>query len=113
MANRSFFIVFSLIIIFIVFELLRRSVLREKYAITWTVMSVLFVTFAIFPVLPAVISNALGFETPSNFILGLVIVLLLMVVMQLSLEVGKLEDKIQTLAEESALSREQERKQTP
>jgi hypothetical protein len=32
-----------------------------------------------------------------------VIILLLGVVMQLSLEVGKLEDKVQTLADESAI----------
>ena len=105
MTNRTFFVIFAAITIVIVIELLRRSVLREKYAITWALLAIMFFTFAVFPAMPVSISNALGFETPSNFILSLVIGLLLMIVMQLSLEVGKLEDKIQTLAEESAIAR--------
>jgi hypothetical protein len=113
MANRTFFIIFAVITILIVIELLRRSVLREKYAVFWALIATTFFVFAIFPAAPSKISQSLGFETTSNFILALVIGMLMLVVMQLSLEVGKLEDKIQTLAEESALSREQERKQTP
>jgi hypothetical protein len=113
MANRTFFIIFAVITILIVVELLRRSVLREKYAVFWALIATTFFVFAIFPAAPSKISQSLGFETTSNFILALVIGMLMLVVMQLSLEVGKLEDKIQTLAEESALSREQERKQTP
>jgi hypothetical protein len=92
---------------------LLRSVLRENFAVFWALISTTFFVFAIFPAAPSKISQSLGFETTSNFILALVIGMLMLVVMQLSLEVGKLEDKIQTLAEESALSREQERKQTP
>ena len=113
MANRTFFIIFAVITILIVVELLRRSVLREKYAVFWALIATTFFVFAIFPAAPSRISQTLGFETTSNFILALVIGMLMLVVMQLSLEVGKLEDKIQTLAEESALSREQERKQAP
>jgi hypothetical protein len=113
MANRTFFIIFAVITILVVVELLRRSVLREKYAVFWALIATTFFVFAIFPAAPSKISQSLGFETTSNFILALVIGMLMLVVMQLSLEVGKLEDKIQTLAEESALSREQERKQTP
>jgi hypothetical protein len=113
MANRTFFIIFAVITILIVIELLRRSVLREKYAVFWALIATTFFVFAIFPAAPSKISQSLGFETTSNFILALVIGMLMLVVMQLSLEVGKLEDKIQTLAEESALSREQERKQKP
>ncbi len=104
MANRTFFIIFAAITILIVVELLRRSVLREKYAVFWALIATTFFVFAIFPAAPSKISQTLGFETTSNFILALVIGMLMLVVMQLSLEVGKLEDKIQTLAEESALA---------
>jgi hypothetical protein len=113
MANRTFFIIFALFTILIVVELLRRSVLREKYAAYWALTATIFFTFALFPTAPSIISQSLGFETTSNFILALVIGMLMFVVMQLSLEVGKLEDKIQTLAEESALCREHNRKNAP
>ena len=108
MANRTFFIIFATITMLIVLELLRRSVLREKYAVFWAVIATTFFVFAVFPATPSRISTMLGFATPSNFVLALVIGMLMLVVMQLSLEVGKLEDKIQTLAEESALSREED-----
>jgi hypothetical protein len=108
MANRTFFIIFAVITILIVIELLRRSVLREKYAAFWALIATTFFVFAIFPAAPSNISQSLGFETTSNFILALVIGMLMLVVMQLSLEVGKLEDKIQSLAEESALSRQRD-----
>jgi hypothetical protein len=111
MANRTFFIFFSVLLIVLVVELLRRSVLREKYAAYWALTALTFFLFAIDPSAPLKISKALGFETPSNFILGLFIGLLLVIAMQLSLEVGKLEDKIQTLAEESAISREREQRE--
>jgi hypothetical protein len=107
MANRTFFIIFALVTILVVIELLRRSVLREKYAVFWALIALTFLVFAIYPAAPSSISSALGFSTTSNFILSLVIGILMLVVMQLSLEVGKLEDKIQTLAEESALNLEE------
>ena len=107
MANRTFFIIFAAITIVIVVELLRRSFLREKYAVFWALIAIIFLLFAIFPAAPSKISAMLGFETTSNFILALVIGMLMLVVMQLSLEVGKLEGKIQTLAEESALNQEE------
>lgn len=112
MENRTFFVFFAAITVLTVVELLRRSVLREKYAVIWALIAITFFIFAIFPEAPLRISGILGFETTSNFILALVIGMLMLVVMQLSLEVGKLEDKIQTLAEESALTREKERRES-
>lgn len=101
--NRLLFVILAVSILVLVIDLMRRSVLREKYAVVWFLTSLAFIIFAIWPVLASRISRSLGFETPSNFVFGLVIILLLGVVMQLSLEVGKLEDKVQTLADESAL----------
>ena len=102
-SNQLLFVFLALGILILVIELMRRSVLREKYAVVWFVTAVIFLIFAIWPNTAASMSRFLGFETPSNFIFGLVIILLLTVVMQLSLEVGRLEDKTQTLAEEIAL----------
>jgi hypothetical protein len=108
MSNNQFFFIFlAIVILIIVVDLMRRSVLREKYAVVWFATSIIFLVFAIWPETAVDLSDALGFETPSNFVLGLVIFLLLTVVMQLSLEVGKLEDKVQTLADESALMKNQ------
>ena len=103
--NQTFFVLLSILMLIFVIDLLRRSVLREKYAIVWFVTASIFLVFAIWPRVVESMSNGLGFETPSNFVFGLVIMLLLAVVMQLILEVGRLEDKVQTLAEEIALGK--------
>ena len=102
-SNRILFVLVAIAILILVTDLMRRSVLREKYAVVWFATAVFFLVFSIWPETAVDLSQALGFETPSNFVFGLVIILLLTVVMQLSLEVGKLEDKVQTLADESAL----------
>ena len=102
-SNRLLVVILAIAILALVIDLMRRSVLREKYAVVWFLTALTFMIFAIWPAFATRISSSLGFETPSNFIFGLIIILLLGVVMQLSLEVGKLEDKVQTLADESAL----------
>jgi hypothetical protein len=102
--NRLLFVILAIAILILVLDLMRRSVLREKYAVVWLLTALAFIIFATWPAFVTRLSSGLGFETPSNFVFGLVIVLLLGVVMQLSLEVGKLEDKVQILADESALS---------
>lgn len=102
-SNQILFVGLAIAILILVIDLMRRSVLREKYAVVWFATSVVFLIFAIWPKTAVNLSQSLGFETPSNFVFGLVIILLLTVVMQLSLEVGKLEDKVQTLADQSAL----------
>jgi hypothetical protein len=104
-STQTFFILLSVLMLIFVIDLLRRSVLREKYAIVWFLTALIFLVFAIWPSVVESMSSGLGFETPSNFVFGLVIMLLLGVVMQLSLEVGRLEDKVQTLAEEVALGK--------
>jgi hypothetical protein len=101
--NQILFIALAIAILILVVDLMRRSVLREKYAVVWFATALIFLVFAIWPKIAGDLSQALGFETPSNFVFGLVIILLLTVVMQLSLEVGKLEDRVQTLADESAI----------
>lgn len=101
--NRLLFVILAIGILALVLDLMRRSVLREKYAVVWFLTALAFIVFAIWPTSVTRLSRGLGFETPSNFVFGFVIILLLGVVMQLSLEVGKLEDKVQTLADESAL----------
>ena len=106
--NRILFIVLAIGILVLVIDLMRRSVLREKYAVVWFATSLVFTIFAIWPSFAGKISASLGFETPSNFVFGLVIILLLTVVIQLSLEVGRLEDKVQTLADETALLRQKD-----
>jgi hypothetical protein len=86
-----------------IFELLRRKALREKYAFVWIVTALLLVVGALFPDLVIRLSTALGFATIASFLLVFFGLIVLFITMQLSLELGKVEDQNQRLAEELAL----------
>ena len=86
-----------------IFELLRRKALREKYAFVWIMTAIFIVVGSLFPNAVFLLSSALGFETFSNFVLVFSGLVILFITMQLSLELGKVEDQNQRLAEELAL----------
>jgi hypothetical protein len=86
-----------------IFELLRRKALREKYAFVWIMTAIIIVVASVFPNAVFQLSSALGFETFSNFVLVFSGLVILFITMQLSLELGKVEDQNQRLAEELAL----------
>ena len=99
MLNTTYWIVVFALLISI-FELLRRKVLREKYAVVWLSLAFLLILGANFPERVNHLSRALGFQYLSNFVLFIFIILNLFISMQLSLSVGRAENQVQTLAEE-------------
>jgi hypothetical protein len=98
-------LVASLLLAGFVAELLRRGILRERFAALWVVVSVLLVTVALAPGLLRWAADALGFELPANLLFFAAILFLLLVVVQLSYEVSKLEARTRRLAEDLALLR--------
>jgi hypothetical protein len=89
----------------LVFELLRRRRLREKYAVIWVVISVGILVVAIFPGLLGGIATMLGIQTPSNLLFFTSLLVLFAVSLQLSREVGLLEEQTRRLAEETGALR--------
>ena len=86
-----------------IFELLRRKALREKYAFVWIVTAFLLVVGTLFPNVAIGLSTFLGFATIASFLMVFFGLIMLFITMQLSLELGKVEDQNQRLAEELAL----------
>ena len=95
----------AILLLVIVVELLRRQQLREKYAALWLLVSMAVLFFAVCPKIFVLIAKELGFGLPVNLAFALAVFVLLVVAMQLSLETGRLEDRVQRLAEELALLR--------
>jgi hypothetical protein len=87
----------------LLFEMLRRRQLREKYAVFWVVVAVCTLVIAIFPSLLARASNALGVAVPSNLLFFVASMVLFVVSVQHSSELGRLEERNRTLAEELGL----------
>lgn len=104
-ANLILGVVGSLTTLVLLFELLRRKHLREKYAILWVVVAVLTLIVAAFPQLLFWLSDVLGVEVPANLLFFLASLVLLGISVHHSYELGRLEDRTRTLAEEVALLR--------
>ena len=86
-----------------VFSLLRKGVLREKYAVLWLFFSGAALLFAIFPGLLVWFSGVIGVAEPVNLLFFITVVLLILVSVQLSYELSRHEARIRRLAEEVAL----------
>lgn len=97
----------AIITFIFVFTLLRRGVLREKYAVLWLFFSAATLFFAIFPGALLWISSTIGVAEPVNLLFFLTVVLLILVAVQLSYELSRHEARIRRLAEEVALLDEQ------
>jgi hypothetical protein len=96
-------IVASLLTFIFVFALLRRGVLREKYAVLWLLVSGVALILAVIPGALRELSEFLGVQTPSNLLFFVTVVLLVLVSVQLSYELSRHEMRIRRLAEEIAL----------
>lgn len=88
-----------------VFEMLRRGILREKFAALWLIVSLAVLVFATFPSLLVSLSGWLGIALPANLLFLMSAVLLLLVSVQLSYEISRVEARTRRLAEDLALLR--------
>jgi hypothetical protein len=95
----------AVISVSIMFELLRRRQLKEKYAVLWLLVGIAMLVFAAWPRLLDYSADALGIKSGPNLLLFVASLVLVVVCVHLSWEVSRLEDKSRALAEEVGLLR--------
>lgn len=100
-------IITSLITLLFIIDLLRRGVLKEKYAALWLIVAGTALMLSIFPGLLRWFTNLIGIEVPSNLLFFATIVVLVLVAVQLSYELSRHEAQIRRLAEEVALQQDE------
>ncbi|WP_112275883.1 DUF2304 domain-containing protein [Lentzea terrae] len=100
-----FAVLIAAFVFIVVIEMLRRRKLREKYAAMWLLVSLGVVALGVIPGLATLLSDLVGFQLAANFVLASAAFVLLFVVLQLSSEVGHLEEEVRTTVEEIALLR--------
>ena len=100
-------VIAALSIFTFVFELLRRGVLKEKYAVLWLFVAGVGFIFAVIPGLLDWVGSSLRIGAPVNLLFFIMGVVLLLVSVQLSYELSRHEARIRRLAEELALLRQQ------
>lgn len=84
--------------------LLRGRRLREKYVWSWFALALVIVIALATPGLLTYLTAALGFQLPSNMILASAVVLLLLIALNHSIELSRLDDERRRLVEEAALA---------
>jgi hypothetical protein len=97
----------SLATLIFIIDLLRRGVLKEKYAALWLIVAGTALVLSIFPGLLRAITDLLGVEVPANLLFFVTIVVLVLVSVQLSYELSRHEAQIRRLAEELALQHDE------
>jgi hypothetical protein len=99
-------IIASLAIFVFVFDLLRRGILKEKYAVLWLFVAGIGFLFSVIPGALDWVGVRLGIGAPVNLLFFVMGVVLVLVSVQLSYELSRHEARIRRLAEEVALIRE-------
>ena len=90
---------------------IRKSRIRIEETVFWILLSLLFVLFALFPALADRAAAALGIYSTPNFLFLFIIFLLLLRLFHVNMQLGRLEEKLRTLAQEFALSQNREREE--
>src|SRR5690349_3321569 len=91
------------LIVAVVVEMVRRRYLRGRYAVVWVLLGAGAAVLALFPDLLGMAARATGVEIPLNLLLFLGSLAMLIMLMQLSSEAGRLQERTRALAEEVAL----------
>lgn len=98
-------LIVGIAILLILFELLRRRRMRERYALVWGVIGVGSMAIGVFPGLLGKATHAVGLVLPINLVFFIGLLVLLGLTSQFSYELGLAEDRTRALAEELALLR--------
>ena len=100
-------IILSVVMLIVVLGLLRFYVLPEKYAVIWLVAAIVSIVLSIFPGLLDMVAAFFGIAQPINllFVAGFFIVLLLL--MQLSLELARTREQLRKIVQSIAADMEE------
>lgn len=100
---RIFLVLGAILAFAMVVRKIKKTEMQAGDSVFWLVLCGALVIVALFPQLAFWASEVLGFESPSNFVLLLVIAILMIKVFFLSADVARLRQKLTALIQEMAL----------
>ena len=92
-----------------VLKRIQKAKLTIEDSIFWILLAMMFVVFALFPIVPDTLARLLGIYSTANFLFLFMIFILLMRMFSMSMRISTLEDKIRKLVQELALRDKDER----
>jgi hypothetical protein len=101
--QRGLAIAVTLALLLLVFELVRRKRLSERYAILWLLAAVTLFVLAVWKGLLTSLSHDVGISYPPSALFAVAIGLITMILLHFSLAVSRLSDQNKVLAQRQAL----------
>ena len=93
------------LVVLTIFEMVRRRYIRGRFAVTWTIVGVITALMALAPGALDWAAQVTGVAVPLNLLFFIGFLGLLLILIQLTAELGRLEKRLLLVAEEAALLR--------
>jgi hypothetical protein len=100
-------IIISLSVFLIVIEIVRRRLLKERYALIWLFTSFAILTLSVWRELLHIMAQAFGFYYPPSFLFLAGLGFLHLIVLHFSIVLSKLTEKNKRLAQELGIMRDE------
>lgn len=97
------------ILFLIVFEMVRRRRLMERYSLLWMFAALVLLLLAVFTGLLTEISQVVGIATPSNALFATAIAFMIMLLLHFSATISQLTDQSKILAQRLAVTEQRVR----
>lgn len=96
-------IIFSLALIIVTCNILKKGRMPEKYSLLWFFIAIVILFVAIIPTAINFVSTFIGFEAMSNMIIGIVLVLLTFLTLALTIIISGQKKKTTLLIQEISI----------
>ena len=102
----------SLLILFVVIELIRRNRLKERYSLTWLATSIVLIVFSSSRLLLHRLAGAVGIFYPPSLIFIVAILFVLVLLLHVSMVISELYEKNKRLTQELGIMKMQLKEMT-
>ena len=103
LGQRAEVIIAAVVVCALIFELVRRKHLMERYAILWLLAGVTLLVFALWQGLLTTLSHAVGIYYPPSALFAVAFLFVLVMLLHFSMVVSRLSDQNKVLAQRLAL----------
>jgi hypothetical protein len=101
-------IILSVVMLVVVLILLRSYVLPEKYAVIWLMAAVVSIILAVFPGILSGVASFFGIAQPLNLLFFAALFIVLLLLMQLSLELARTREELRRVVQSIAIDLEEQ-----
>lgn len=98
--------VVACILVVVVMQILHKEMIPVKYSLLWWIAIIILMVLALWPDFFLLFVNLMSFQTTSNMVIGVFIVILLFITMSLTVIVSSQKNKINLLIQEVSMLKE-------